>query len=354
MDKLDLKKDMFRSWFCVFNNPEQHGYLGTPQEICDNVVSDWVNGFPTRSCAVCYCVSVDGLKHLHVVLEDTKNMRFSAVKKAFPAMHIEPTRGSKEQAEDYINKKGKWQEKGEQIIATARFGEIKGCQGQRKDFEILEELIIAGYTPKQIFEQNFAFRRYDKMIRQAYFDKRKSETPIKRDVTVNWHVGESGSGKTYTYVQLVDKLGEDNVYLLNDYDRGGFDEYNGERILCMDEFRGQIRFSLLLNYLEGYKVQIPCRYTNSFALWNEVHIFTVLPPERVYKNMVTDDVDLDKLEQLMRRLTYVTYHYKENEEYKSIVLPISQYTNYNDLKKSVLSANKSDFIKVPENFKLPF
>ena len=50
-----------RSWFCVFNNPEEHGYAGTEQEICDNLVSAWVDNNPTRSCAVCYCVSADGL-----------------------------------------------------------------------------------------------------------------------------------------------------------------------------------------------------------------------------------------------------------------------------------------------------
>ena len=57
-----------RSWFCVFNNPEEHGYVGTAQEICDNLVAAWVDEHPTRSCAVCYCVSAEGLKHCHVVL----------------------------------------------------------------------------------------------------------------------------------------------------------------------------------------------------------------------------------------------------------------------------------------------
>ena len=222
-----------RSWFCVFNNPDEHGYVGTEQEICDNIVSAWVDNNPTRSCAVCYCVSAVGLKHCHVVLEDTKVMRFSAVKKAFPSMHIEPTKGTKEQAEDYINKRGKWEEKGEIIVATARYGEIKGVQGQRRDFDAIDDLLLQGMNPSQIMEQNFAFRRFDKMIRQAYFDKRMRETPVKREVSVYWHCGEAGSGKTYEYVKLCEVHGEENVYLLNDYDKGGFDNYGGQKILCM-------------------------------------------------------------------------------------------------------------------------
>ena len=69
---------------------------------------------------------------------------FSVVKKAYPAMHIQPTKGSKEQAEDYINKRGKWQEKGEKIICIDQKGEIKGSQGQRSDLEIIEELLQQG------------------------------------------------------------------------------------------------------------------------------------------------------------------------------------------------------------------
>lgn len=338
-----------RSWFCVFNNPEEHGFIGSSQEICDNIVSAWVDGFPTRSCAVTYCISSEGLKHCHVVLEDNKVMRFSAVKKAFPSMHIEPTKGNKEQAEDYINKRGKWEEKGEQIISTARYGEIKGAQGQRRDFEIIEDLIFQGLTPNEIFNQSFSFRRYDKYVKQAYYDKRVKETPVLRPVTVYWHVGESGSGKTYTYVQLCEQYGENNVYLLNDYDKGGFDNYNGQKILCMDEFRGQMRFQLLLNYLQGYKIQLPCRYANSFALWDEVHIFTVLPPELVYQKMVDDNQHLDTYSQLKNRIDYVVFHQKIGFEYQQFSVPMSQYKSYDDLRRQAFKnvsfeqINISDF-----------
>ena len=351
MAELDLKNDMFRSWFCVFNNPHEYGYEGEPQEVCDNIVSAWVDGHPTRSCAVTYCVSAEGLKHCHVVLEDTKNMRFSAVKKAFSSMHIEPTKGSKEQAEDYINKRGKWEEKGEQILATSRYGEIKGAQGQRRDFDAIDDLLMQGKTPAEILEQNFAFRRFEKMIKQAYFDKRIRETPVKRDVSVYWHCGESGSGKTYEFVKLCEEFGEDAVYMLNDYDKGGFDNYSGQRILCMDEFRGQMRFALLMNYLDGYRVQIPCRYSNGYALWNEVHIFTVMPPEMVYKTMVEDNRGVDTYEQLKRRITAVVYHYKDIEkgDFRKIEVPISEYVSYADLKFRAENGVSSfgDFIELP-------
>lgn len=348
----DLEEIRSRSWFCVFNNPGEHGFSDDPQECVDAIVAVWVDNNPTRSCAVNFCVSAEGLKHCHAVLEDTKLMRFSAVKKAFPKMHIEPTKGNKEQAEDYINKRGKWEEKGEQILATSRYGEIKGVQGQRRDFDIIEELLMQGKTPSEILEQNFAFRRFEKMIKQAYFDKRIRETPIKRNVSVYWHCGESGSGKTYEYVKLCEIHGENNVYMLNDYDKGGFDNYNGQRILCMDEFRGQMRFALLMNYLDGYKVQIPCRYSNSYALWDEVHIFTVMPPEMVYKAMVSDNRAVDTYEQLKRRITSITYHYRDikTQDFRKIEVSISEYTSYADLKNKIKDSSRhDDFIELSPN-----
>ena len=36
-----MSKDLIsKSWFCVFNNPEEHGYSGSPQEIVDKLTED--------------------------------------------------------------------------------------------------------------------------------------------------------------------------------------------------------------------------------------------------------------------------------------------------------------------------
>lgn len=350
-----MANDVSKSWFCVFNNPSEHGFVGTPEEIADAVAEAWVKDSPTRTCAVAYCISADGLHHCHAVLEDTKALRFSAVKKAFPAMHIEPTKGNKEQAEDYIQKRGKWQEKGEQVLYTARRGEIKGAQGQRRDLEIIEELLLQGKTPTEIFAMSLPFRKYEKMVRQAFFDMRAKAVPPKREVAVYWHVGESGSGKTYGYVQDCKTYGEDEVYLLTDYDKGGLDLYCGQRILYMDEFRGQLRFAQLMNFLDGYKVQIPCRYANGLALWDTVNITTIMPPEEVYKTMVENNRAIDTYEQLRRRITAVVYHWKDaNGEYHSYEVPMEKYTGYADLKHEALASCDGSFVEIQEAMDMPF
>lgn len=350
------KNTASRSWFCVFNNPVENGFDGEPQKICDDIVELWVSGSDTRSCACIYCISADGLHHCHVVLEDNKVMRFSSVKKLFPSMHIEPTKGNKKQAEDYINKVGAWEEKGETIIAKSIYGELKGRQGKRSDLDNISELLEAGLTPREIMAQDFKYRRYSSMIRGAYFQNRIDNTPLKREVNVYWHVGESGSGKTYEYLNLCAKYGEDNVYMLNDYDKGGFDNYCGEKILCMDEFRGQLKYSILMNYLDGYKIQVPCRYSNSYALWEEIHIFTVVPPELVYEKMVSEHQNIDTYEQLKRRINYVVYHWKETEkekeEYLYKIIPMSEYVSYSDLKNKMDNYAFECFAEVSTSDKL--
>ena len=247
-------------------------------------------------------------------------------------MHIEPTKGNKDQAENYIQKRGKFEEKGEQVLYIARHGEIKGCQGQRRDFDIIDDLIQQGLTPNQIMATSFSYRRYTSMIRDAYYQKRISETPLQRENKSYWHVGSSGSGKSYTYVSLSEQNGIDSVYLLNDYEHG-FDKYNGEPILFMDEFRGQLRYGVLLNILDCYKLQVSCRYSNAYALWNQVHITSILPPEAVYEKMVQENRHLDTIDQLLRRIDFVVYHYRENGEYKSFELPMEKYTSYEDLRR---------------------
>jgi hypothetical protein len=350
-------KESSKSWFCVFNNP-QETYEGEPSIIAEKVLEEWVKNHPTRTGAVAYCVSAEGLIHLHMVLEDSNKARFSALKNTYPKAHLSPTKGTKEQAENYINKRGKYVEKGEQVLYIARHGEIKGNQGIRKDFDVLEELIVQGKTPREIMDMQMSYRRYEKYIKDAYFEKRNKETPFKREINVIWHVGETECGKSYTAKELAEKIGEDNFYFVSDYENGCFDKYNGEKILFLDEFRGQFKFSFFLSILHGYKAQSHARYTNIIGLWTEVHITSVLPPEKVYSRMVIENEDLDTIQQLLRRITTVSYHYKNNNEYKRFDLPINEYHGYEDLKTQSQS-DENGFLPVSkltkeEQISLPF
>ena len=152
-----------------------------------------------------------------------------------------------------------------------------------------------------------------------------------RDMKVYYHVGLSGCGKSYSYVKLLEQ-NPDDVYLVSDYTNGFLDGYNGENILFLDEFRGQMPFTLLLCFLQGYKQQFHARYRNVTGLWTEVHITSVIPPERLYNKMVSEHKEYDTYEQLRRRLDVVVYHYKDkNDNFKFYECPMNEYNNFDAL-----------------------
>ena len=96
-----MSQDVTLSWFAMLANPADHGYTGTPQEICERLRDEWIQDSTTRTGAWACCISAEGLHHVHMVLEDAVAMRFSAIKKSYAiGAHLEATKGTKKQAED--------------------------------------------------------------------------------------------------------------------------------------------------------------------------------------------------------------------------------------------------------------
>ena len=338
-----------RSVFVVWNNPEwdyvyQHDIEGNiiydndkrpvivkknatilnglePKKMCERVVSMWCDSKPGRTGACVYCISPSGLHHLHMVLEcsSTDKFRYSAVQKIYgQKFHLEPTRGNKSEVYDYIHKLGKHEEKGEVVVADYQHGEIIGKQGNRSDLDAIGEMIEQGMTPRDILSENFRFYRYENMIRKAFYDKREKDTEYFREVKVFWHYGYTGTGKSYWAKRYVDEHGPNDIFKVSQYKNGFFDRYCGERLLYMEELRGdKMEYSELLQICDGYKDAIHCRFSDIIPLWREVHITSPFTPEEVYNVMIPnfETRKIDTLEQLMRRIDVVIHHSKDESGY---------------------------------------
>lgn len=358
------------SFFIVLNNPRVHGVAGiapeemsgmTNQQICELIVEGFCNRKSKQAVAL-YCVSEAGLEHLHIVFSSDNQLRLPSIKKFLgKAAHISATRGSKEQVEAYINKTGKFAEKGETILAKAQKGEIKGSmQGQRTDIEVMRTAIDAGLTWREVvrLDDKFFDSRKVGMIKNMFYDKRLQETPIFRDVKVHWIFGGPGSGKTGTYLDLCKQRGEENIYLVggSNYEHP-WDDYVAEPILFLNEFRGQFSYSKILTYLEGYRVRLDARYSNVYALWNEVYIATPMTPEQVFHKMISEaDKKKDPIGQLLGRIVEMSYCYRVVRPTGSIVssrdgkpgefyrftIPGEMYRN---LKEDIEHGDKVDQIK---------
>jgi len=341
-----------KTWFAVLNNPADHGYPGTPEEVCKQLMEEWVGDSKTRSGWWGYCVSAKGLPHIHMVLEDTKAMRFTAIKKSYAVgMHMEPTKGRRDQVESYVLKKPPYDEKGETVLFSISHGEINGAQGSRSDLAVIDDLIDNGFKPSEIFAMDMAYRRYDKLIISAYMDKMASETPVIRTVRVHYIVGASGSGKSYFYKVLADQHGERSIYHVADYHTGYLDNYECEPILFLDEFKGEMSYGNLLTLLDVYKARFHCRYANRYGLWSDVYIASIFSPEDLYAAMVpVDRQNKDPYAQLLRRLTDITYCYKMGNSFKRFTIPGSEYESYAELQYRAMERDDCDVDYVPPKF----
>lgn len=309
-----------------------------PEKLADFLIETWKNSGKDREAGVSVCVSEKGLYHAHLALYGNLTTLNNVAKIMFD-MHTEPQLGGKKSLTAYLLKEAPYDEKREQVLYSIGLENIQDVKGKRSDIEEIQDLLEQGKTPSQIME-NFAYRKYEKMIKSAYIDKKVKNAPIIEEKNCIWVFGKSGTGKTYHYHTLCDIHGAENIYLLNDLKNGGMDYYvdsGAPPILFIDEFKGQIDFSQLLIMLDKYpRAQVHCRYTNCYCIWKTVYITSVYPPEIIYQRMVPTNLQcFDSFKQLLRRLNFIDYCYVKNGEYKGFLLPASEYKDYTDLKKKV-------------------
>lgn len=96
--------------------------------------------------------------------------------------------------------------------------------------------------------------------------------------------GPTGVGKTRSVMEQYSYSG---VYRVTDYIHP-FDSYAGEEVLLLDEYGSNFKIRDLLNYLDGYPLNLPCRYTNRVACYNAVYIISNLCLSKQYTDIQFD------------------------------------------------------------------
>ena len=86
----------------------------------------------------------------------------------------------------------------------------------------------------------------------------------------------------------MEQYGYSNVYRVTDYAHP-FDGYKGQDIVVFEEFRSSLAISDMLNYLDGYPVDLPCRYANKVACYTKVFIISNISFEQQYPNVQVDN-----------------------------------------------------------------
>ena len=274
-----------RKWLLTFNNPEKFGYDH------DNIRAALSTIKNLDYWCMCDEIGDKGTYHTHLFLYRSTPTRFARLKKVFPTAHIDYCRGTTQENRDYVRKEGK--HKGtdkEETNLPDTFEEFGECPneepGKRNDLNELYGLIRDGFSDYDILEMNPKYMLQLNKIERCRQVVREEEFKNKfRELTVEYWFGDTGLGKTRT---VMDRYGYENVYRVTDY-KYPFDGYKGQDVLVFEEFYNSIRIQEMLTYLDGYPLDLPCRYANKTACYTKVYILSNVPFDEQYREIFRDN-----------------------------------------------------------------
>lgn len=296
------KDSASRKWQVTINNPAEHGFT-------HDRIKDLLTEFRQL---VFWCmadeVGEEGTPHTHLYLHSSCVVRFSSVKKRFPAAHIEMAKGTSQQNREYVTKTGKWLDtrKRETCVdgTYEEWGEMPiERQGKRNDLDDLYSMIKDGMSDFDILEQDPTYMLHmDKIERARQTVRQETFKDVWRDMNVVYVWGDTGSGKTRG---IMEKYGYSNVFRVTDY-MHPFDNYKGQEVIVFEEFRSSLRIGDMLNYTDGYPLELPCRYANKYACYTKVYIISNMPLSQQYSQLQINNYESYRA--FLRRITEVRHH----------------------------------------------
>lgn len=225
--------------------------------------------------------------HLQGYMEFPGPVRMSGVKKipGFSRAHIEPRRGTRDQAREYCKKDGEWLE----------FGNWEaGGQGARTDLKELMRVTREKLPTLEVMDEYpVLYARFQRFIEKYKALTEKEQTKKFRTVDVELIIGETGVGKSRRAREI-----DPDAFTVNPEDSFPFDGYDGESTIIIDDFEGQLKYKHLLKILDGHQLRINVKGSHRYAQWNKVIITTNEEPESWYQRGLTPP--------LKRRLKNVT------------------------------------------------
>lgn len=278
------RKPSSRKFTLTINNPQTHGF---DHARIRSILSD----FPgVEYWCMCDETGDKGTYHTHLYMAFRNSVMFDTVRSKFYGAHIEPAKGKHRENRDYIRKEGKWLDDAKHETnhpeTFEEWGELPPDKSRSESqAEQIMQMVMEGKTNAQILrEMPTAYSKinYIEQARQTLLQEQHENEWRNLSVTYIW--GETGAGKTRS---VMDLYGYPNVYRVMDYAHP-FDGYKGQDVILFDEFRSQLPLSAMLVYLDGYPVELPCRYANKQARFTKVFLVSNIPLEQQYPTVQMD------------------------------------------------------------------
>lgn len=186
-------------------------------------------------------------------LKDKVSMKKVKEVLACPWMHLEPSNGNAEDNQEYVSKEAS--SLGFEVIEWGK--PSTDSQGARNDLLAVKDSIDAGRSIEEIVDLHFGeYVKYHHGIEKAMAKLKAGARPPTRDVKSYLLWGPTGTGKTHGAIAKAEELGLH--YYIKSFDTAEvkwWDQYNGEEVLILDEFEGQIPLHHLKRLLDKYPVE---------------------------------------------------------------------------------------------------
>lgn len=217
--------------------------------------------------------------------------------------HIEFARGDSKENRDYIFHEGKHAEKEGYFERPTEWGKRSEGQGHRTDIEACVDQIKKGATVADLI---------DSAVVDTYVKYKRAMDEIKREITapreleqnpdVIVYYGETGSGKSHAAHELAKSQG--SPYWTKTMPGNWFDGYKGEKLIILEEFKGDskgdIPIGLLLQMLDRWPCRLPIKGSSVECQANKFIICSNVHPKYWYKDESYNQG------QLKRRITAIT------------------------------------------------
>lgn len=277
-----------RKWLITINNPKEKDF---DHDMIKKQIAEIKD---VNYWCMCDEVGKNGTYHTHLFIYRKNPVRFSKVKKSFPGAHIDKAYGTSQDNRDYIKKEGKHKGTDKEDTNLKDTFEESGempleHQGKRNDLTMLYDWIKQGLSNYEILEENPQYMAdLDKIERCRQIVKQEEFKNKFRDLQVEYYYGKSGSGKTRG---IMDRYGYENVYRITDI-LHPWDTYRGQDVVVFEEFySSNFKITDMLNYLDGYPLDLPCRYNNKQACYTKVYLLSNMAFEDQYRDIKRDYPD---------------------------------------------------------------
>jgi hypothetical protein len=234
-----------------------------------------VNVGVLRRCQFGYEIGKSGTPHLQGFVHLKNAKSWSALGKFLfgsNRAHFEKAKGT-----DFEN----WVYTGKDANLCFQYGDEPREEGELSDWEKILEMLKLGASNLEIIERFPAQGLRCQTALEKYRLEFDREHQAWRDVTTTYISGITGVGKTRL---VMEKYGYNNVHRVTNA-KNPWDTYRGQDVVIFEEFRNNQKIEDMLNWLDGYPIELPARYADKLAKFTKVYILSNWNFENQYEGI---------------------------------------------------------------------